>query len=345
MAAQPVRNAAPGVSRSPVLGPVPQHCLGKGAAEIGCGVSRSVWKNQDGKTVRRSGLAKQYNSRPVELSNSPAFRVLSRHAHLALARVELELRQHGGHLNGKLIVTTLQFIEYGIERRRIPEALRELDALGIIRITVRGRGGNADHRHPNRFLLNYQCGAVDAHDQITNAWNRFKSLGEAEEIAAAARAAKDPHKVAYSRRNAGKTKNISHVPKKHFSGTKTVPENGVFPGTKTTPTGPGTQTVPTIDISGGGGGRGGKSQKGAAAEPAGEPEPVGRKVWTTPVLTQILCREPAEPISANRSTAATPILATQSAAEPARNGTAAGTTPQLDDDLTIPGFLRRTILN
>jgi hypothetical protein len=187
-------------------------------------VSRSVWKNEDGKTVRRNVLAKQYNSRPVELLNCSAFRVLSRHAHLALARIELELRQHGGHRNGKLIVTTLQFIEYGIERRRIPEALRELDALGIIRITVRGRGGNADHRHPNRFLLNYQCGAVDAHDQITNAWNRFKNLDEAEEIAAAARAARDPHKVAYSRRNAGKMKNISQVPKKHFPGTKTVPK-------------------------------------------------------------------------------------------------------------------------
>ena len=63
--------------------------------------------------------------------------------------------------------------------------------LALVRITVRGRGGNAEHRQPNRFLLNYLCGAVDAHDQVTDAWNKIKTLEEAEEIAAAARAAKD----------------------------------------------------------------------------------------------------------------------------------------------------------
>ena len=155
--------------------------------------------------------SEHFNTRPVELINCPAFRVLSRHALLAQARIELELRQHGGHGNGCLIVTTQQFVEYGIERRRVPEALREVDALGIVRTTVRGRGGNAEHWQPNRFLLNYLCGAVDAHDQITDAWNKFKTLDEAEEVAAAARAAKDPQKVAYSRRNAHKTKNISQV--------------------------------------------------------------------------------------------------------------------------------------
>jgi hypothetical protein len=49
----------------------------------------------------------------------------------------------GGHGNGKLIVTTQQFVEYGIHRRMVPAALRELAALGIICITVRGRGGAA----------------------------------------------------------------------------------------------------------------------------------------------------------------------------------------------------------
>jgi hypothetical protein len=132
--------------------------------------SRSAWKvRPDGKTVRRNIVAQHFSSRPVELLTSPAFRVLSRAAHLALCRIEIELRQHGGHANGKLIVTTQQFVEYGIHRRMVPAALRELAALGVICITARGRGGNAKHRQPNRFLLNYTCGAVDAHDQVTNA--------------------------------------------------------------------------------------------------------------------------------------------------------------------------------
>jgi hypothetical protein len=241
--------------------------------------------NRNGQTVRRNTLAKHFNTRPVELLNSPAFRVLSRHALLAQARIELELRQHGGHGNGKLIVTTQQFIEYGIERRRVPEALRELDALGIIRITVHGRGGNAEHWQPNCFLLNYLCGAVDAHDQITDVWNRFKTLEEAEEVAAAARAAKNPQKVAFSRRNA-KTKNISQVPKLHIPRTKTVPGNGNFPGTKAVPLGPGTKTVPTIEISGGGGGRGGRFPKSHRTAPR-QAETPELPTWSMPVLTEL----------------------------------------------------------
>ena len=73
----------------------------------------------------------------------------------ALVRIEIELRDHAGHGNGRLIVTKLQFIEHGLHPRMIPAALRELAALGIIQITMHGRGGNAEYRQPNRFLLNY----------------------------------------------------------------------------------------------------------------------------------------------------------------------------------------------
>ena len=90
-----------------------------------------------------------------------------------MLRIELELRQHAGRCNGKLIVTKEQFVEFGLHPRMVAPALRELEALGIIRIE-HGRGGNAEHRQPNRFLLNYLCGAVDADEQITNAWRLFK---------------------------------------------------------------------------------------------------------------------------------------------------------------------------
>jgi hypothetical protein len=208
---------------------------------------RSVWKNTpEGKTVRRNSVAQYFASRPVELIASLAMRVLSRAAHLALLRIEIELRQHAGNGNGKLIVTKEQFIEFGVERRAIAPALRELHALGIIIITEHGRGGNAEHRQPNRFLLNYMCGAVDAHDLVTNTWKCFQTMEEAEQVAQAARTAKDPQKVANGRRNAAK-KNISRVPKTDLKpGPENGPETGKFSGPKNGPTGQVPKTDPLL---------------------------------------------------------------------------------------------------
>ena len=116
---------------------------------------RSAWKNTaEGKTIKRNSVAQYFTSRPVELIASPALRILSRAGHLALLRIELELRSHAGHGNGKLIVTKQQFAEFGIHPRMIAPALRELNALAIAITTMQGRGGNAEHRQPNRFLLN-----------------------------------------------------------------------------------------------------------------------------------------------------------------------------------------------
>jgi hypothetical protein len=85
----------------------------------------------------------------LELMESPALRVLSRAAHLALVRLEIELRHHGGHDNGKLPVTKQNFVDFGIHQDAVAPALRELEALGIIRITQRGRGGTAEFRQPH----------------------------------------------------------------------------------------------------------------------------------------------------------------------------------------------------
>ena len=235
----------------------------------------SKWRNRDGKTVRRNSVAEFFASRPVELIASPAMRVLSRAAHLALLRIELELRSHAGRTNGRLIVTKQQFIEFGIHQDAIAPALRELDALGIIIITLHGRGGNAEYHEPNRFLLNYMCGAVDAHEQITDSWKRFKTMEEAQQTASIARKAKDQTKVAYGRRNASR-KNISRawtpclVP-----GTETMPETAKSPGMETMSTEPGTETMPTSDISGGGGAKAAGIQRGALQH-------AGQLEWTAP---------------------------------------------------------------
>jgi hypothetical protein len=210
-------------------------------------VTKSKWKNTpEGKTVKRNNVAAQWGSRPLELMESPALRVLSRAAHQALLRLEIELRHHGGHDNGKLPVTKQNFIEFGIHPRMVAPALRELEALGIIRVTERGRGGNANNRQPNKFLLNFLCGAVDTRDEITNAWKRIKTLEEAEEIASAARIAKDPAKVNYGRRTSHKNRNRVH--KVYLgSGAQSVPETAKSPGAQSVPTKVGAQSVPTID--------------------------------------------------------------------------------------------------
>jgi hypothetical protein len=207
-------------------------------------MGKSVWKNTpEGKTVRRNNVSAQWGSRPLELMESPALRVLSRAAHLAVLRIEIELRHHGGHDNGKLPETKQDFIEFGIHQDAIAPALRELEALGLIRITQRGRGGNAENRQPNKFLLNFMCGAVDTRDEITNSWKRIKTLEEADEIASAARADKDP---AYRRNRRGKNKTQTWKPCL-VPDTKTMSETAKSPDMETMSKGPDTETMSTFD--------------------------------------------------------------------------------------------------
>jgi hypothetical protein len=98
---------------------------------------------------RRNKISGQFTARPIEMLESPAYRVLSRSAHMVIARLEIELAHHGGNDNGKLPVTTDDFIEYGMHRGSVAPAIREAEALGFIRVTERGRGGNAEHGPTN----------------------------------------------------------------------------------------------------------------------------------------------------------------------------------------------------
>ena len=71
-------------------------------------------------------------------------------------------RSHGGNDNGRLPVTTEDFVEHRMHRTSVSPALRESEALGFIRITERGRGGNAEHRMPNKFFLTFAQAATAA---------------------------------------------------------------------------------------------------------------------------------------------------------------------------------------
>jgi hypothetical protein len=132
---------------------------------------------------------------------SPAYRALSRSAHLVISRIEVELAHHGGNDNGRLPVTTDQFVDFGMHRSSVAPAIREAEALGFIRITERGRGGNAEHGTPNRFFLTFAHGRGSKQDPPTHDWRRIKTLEEAEEVAREARAKKNPYAVAHGKRS------------------------------------------------------------------------------------------------------------------------------------------------
>jgi len=95
-----------------------------------------------GRATRYSG---PFVGRLGEMLESPAFMILSGAAQRVLFRLEIELLHHGGNDNGKLVVTFDQFEKYGVRRKSIASALRELEALGFIEVVEHGCAGNAGY--------------------------------------------------------------------------------------------------------------------------------------------------------------------------------------------------------
>jgi hypothetical protein len=127
----------------------------------------------------------QFNARLIEMLESPAYRVLSLTAHRVMDRISIELAQHGGNDNGKLPVTYEHFVEYGIHRHAIGPAIRELEALGFIEVTQRGRPSAGEFRLPNLFRItwvNCKSTPIPSHE-----WRRIPDIETAETLARAAR--------------------------------------------------------------------------------------------------------------------------------------------------------------
>jgi len=150
---------------------------------------------------RRSTIGGQWSPRLIEMLESPAYRALSRAAHLIISRIEIELGHHGGNDNGHLPVTTDQFVQYGVHRASVAPAIREAEALGFIIVTERGRGGNAEHRSPNKFFLTFGHGRDSRARPPTHDWRRIKTEADAEQIARDARATKDPRAIAHGKQS------------------------------------------------------------------------------------------------------------------------------------------------
>jgi hypothetical protein len=168
-------------------------------------------KAEPGFIKRRNRINGQWSPRLIEMLESPAYRALSLSAHRVVSRIEIELGSHGGNDNGRLPVTKLDFVAYGISARLVAAAIREAEALGFIRVTERGRGGNAEHRHPNKFFLTFAHGRDSRANPPTHDWRKIKTIEEAEAIAKNARQNKDERAVKFAHRRVGKTENRTHL--------------------------------------------------------------------------------------------------------------------------------------
>ncbi len=188
---------------------------------------------------RKTKIGGQFSWRLREMMESDPFRVLSRAGHLGLARLEIELCSNGGTNNGALIVPFADFEKFGIERESISPMIREVVALGFVRITHRGMGGNAEYRIPNKYRLTYKD---TEREKPTDDWRAIKTREEALQVAKTARKAKDVNAVTRSKNNA--KKQITGAEKPHASGRTTHPDNGQVPGRKTHPLARGGKPTP-----------------------------------------------------------------------------------------------------
>jgi hypothetical protein len=197
---------------------------------------------------RRNSISGQFSARLIEMLESPAYRALSLSAHKVIARVEIELAHHGGNDNGRLPITTEDFIAYGMDRGSVAPAIREAHALGFITVE-QGRGGNAEHRTPSKFGSTFAQHRESRRHPPTDDWRRIKTVEEAEQIARDVRAAKDQRAVQYGKRSARKRAKAGWG-KSQISVGKTPTENTNSPVGKTPTTGAGEKPQPLSRILG-----------------------------------------------------------------------------------------------
>jgi hypothetical protein len=140
---------------------------------------------------RRNRIAGQFTALLTDMLESPSWRVLSLSGRRVLDRVAIELRHHGGLEGDGLCVTYDDFEDYGIDRHAIAPAIREVVALGFLRITREGRAGNSEFRRSTLYKLTY-VNTLDG--EPTHDWRRITSLKQAEAKVREARAA-EPRKT------------------------------------------------------------------------------------------------------------------------------------------------------
>jgi hypothetical protein len=203
---------------------------------------------------RRNRISGNFSPRLIEMLESPAYRALSLSAHRVISRIEIELAHHGGNDNGRLPVTKHHFIDYGISGRLVAPAIREAEALGFIRVTEHGRGGNAEQRRPNKFYLTFAHSRDSRAEPPSNDWRKVANTGEAEAIATAARddkndiAVKLGHRSWRVRENRNRHHQVVPTPV-----SQSGPETRKTPAPLSGPTGRVAKVVPLSIVGAGGG--------------------------------------------------------------------------------------------
>jgi len=120
--------------------------------------------------------------------------------------IAIELMRHGGKYaeSGGIPIEYETFIKFGVHKDAVAPALRGLEALGFIRVTKRGRGGNASYRLTAEYCPTF----LKARDHVNNEarptdeWREWESKpGDIGQAAKEARNRKDPRAVAKGKRH------------------------------------------------------------------------------------------------------------------------------------------------
>jgi hypothetical protein len=123
----------------------------------------------------------QYYRFPRKLLTSPAFRALNIHERHAFDRIMEEHQSKSGFVNDGLVVTTRDFVIWGIHPRHVASSLLVLVALDIIECT-RNMGGSANGRTPNLWKPTF-LPSTPKLDDATHDYLKIKTLEEANAIA------------------------------------------------------------------------------------------------------------------------------------------------------------------
>jgi hypothetical protein len=109
---------------------------------------------------------------------SSAWGALSGAARQIVFRVAIEHMAHAGTENGNLIITYDDFAAFGIRRSSVAKAIRDAEALGWIKVTFRGRGGNAEFREASRYAVGWLPTADGK--LADNLWRRIRTEADAQ---------------------------------------------------------------------------------------------------------------------------------------------------------------------
>lgn len=113
---------------------------------------------------------------PAEVVRSDAFRTLGIHSRRVLDALLIEHVNHRLTENGRLIATYDQLEkDYGVPRRKIAHAIRDLEERGLIERTAVGCGNRLHgQRSPSRYRLTFLHSLPDR-IYASNKWRQYKA--------------------------------------------------------------------------------------------------------------------------------------------------------------------------